>query len=69
MRDPAGPGLSPDPFGLHPEPVGEFVSGQQPVHLGPLLVGGDAGDRVSDDDPHGDVVGARLPFGPAAGAR
>jgi hypothetical protein len=24
--------LSPDPFGLHAEALGEFVSGEQPVH-------------------------------------
>ncbi len=33
MRDLTGTGLSPDPFGLHSEPLGDFVSCQQPFHV------------------------------------
>lgn len=32
VRDPTRTGLSPDPLGLHSEALGEFVSGEQPVH-------------------------------------
>lgn len=63
-----GTGLSPDPLGLHTEPLGEFVSCQQPFHPRPLSVGDGADDRVPGADLHG-VVGARVPFGAAAGAR
>ena len=33
VRDPAGTGLSPDPFGLHAEALGELVGCQQPFHV------------------------------------
>jgi hypothetical protein len=59
VRDPAGPGLSPDPLGLHTEPFGEFVSCQQSVHCRPLSVGDEADDRVVRDGRQGVVVGAR----------
>ena len=68
MRDPAGAGLSPDPLGLHTEPLGDFVSCQQPFHPRPLSLGDGAGDRVPGADPHG-VLGARVAFGASAGAR
>jgi hypothetical protein len=32
MRNPSGARLSPDPFGLPSETLGEFVSRKQPVH-------------------------------------
>jgi hypothetical protein len=68
MWDPSGARLGPDPLGLHTEPLGEFVSCQQPFHPRPPSVGDGADDRVPGADPHG-VVGARVPFGAAAGAR
>ena len=47
MRDPTRTGLSPDPLGLHSEALGEFVSGEQPVHglsPGDLAARADAGE-------------------------
>jgi len=68
VRDPAGAGLSPDPLGLNTEPLGDFVSCQQPFHPRPLSLGDGAGDRVPGADPDG-VLGARVAFGTSAGAR
>ena len=56
VRDPSGARLSPDPVGLHSETLGEFLSGQQPVH-----------EPSSDEVGERAVVGAGARYGRSIG--
>jgi hypothetical protein len=50
VRDPAGARLRPDPFGLHPETLGELVSCQESVHVNARRFSvGDVGRPISGE--------------------
>ena len=68
MGNLTGSGLSPDPFGLHSEALGDFVSCQQSVHRQVLSVGNDAEHHVRGASQRDCGQGARVPFGASAGA-